>query len=354
MTKKQLDADIRKLTELLDQEQWGKACVFAAANPHLLSDAMHSISPFEGMPFLNVAADSGAFHCVKVFVECGAPLEGRSPDGATPLLHALRHLDDVPRQTAYQRTIEYLFHHHARADVVDDTGESPVYQAFAHIDADLAERLIELGTPLNGTWHVHQDHSMQPSITAAAAQCAPGHETRRAVLQLLVRSGADLNPPARTVLDQPLAQALRHGDVAMADFMVEHGAQWRAVSPEGQSLMFAAGSAASMHWLLDRDPGLLDRPDHRGRTPLLYHLAQVAHASLSKRPPNTDIVCALVLAGADVDAVDHQGPQRCATPRRILSSGPDTTLKDFWRSHQAARVAAATLEQVLHVSAILP
>lgn len=361
VSKGQVQTDIRRLSDLLrsyntDTERFDKATALVMERPHLAAarafypkgDEDHDST---GTPFLNLAAGIGAFDCVKALVEAGAPLEGRSPKGRTPLLDAIdtgAGRFDASLTARRHQIYQYLVSQGARADVVDNTGANPIYHCCGDLDIDIARDLIRRGTPLNDSWYMHESQRLIPSITSMAgcsAWCEPG-SNRRETFELLVRSGVELNPAIRHIGDHPLAAALAKDALDAADLMVQHGARWQTRAPDGQSLMFAAETSNAVQWLLDKDPALLEQPDQRGRTPLLYHVASVARAIPGSLASRIDVVSALILAGANLDAVDDQGPLLCETPRQLIAHGSNRALQEFFRSFQASRVADEALAGV--------
>lgn len=361
ISKTQLQADIRALSDLLEtantgSDQFDIAARFVNEHPHLMAQRAwypkgHFDVAMTGAPFLNMAAHAGNLACVKALVEAGAPLESRAPDGRTPLLHAITvraSARDKSLSPERRQIYEFLIAKGARADVVDNSGQSPIYQLFGDLDLDIAQDLIRRGTPLQGSFSKDGSGQLVSSIAALASYCAwckPG-SNRFQTLELLIRSGIDLNPPLREIGEHPLAKTLYQGGFEIADLMVEHGAQWRVRAPDGQSLMFAVGRATAVRWLLDKDPVLLDQPDHRGRTPLMHHLPNAIEVLPDHQDPDLGVVSTLILAGANLDAVDDQGPLFCLTPRQLIASGNNRSLQEFLRSCEASRAADEALKNI--------
>lgn len=349
ISKAQLQQDIRTLSDLLKRpDNVMEATRFVVEHPHVAQQRCwysrgDTHARKTGTPFLNLAARMDLPACVEALVEAGAPLEGRSPDGRTPLLEAID-AGPVARLGDRRRIYDHLIAKGARADVVDDTGESPIYHCCGDLDIEVARDLVRRGTPLD-SWSIKEAEDRVPSITRLAGVCL-NLPHRRETLQLLIRCGVDLNPPIQRIAEHPLATVLGHGETTLAELMVEHGARWQIRAPDGKSLMFAAGSPSAVQWLLGKDPGLLEQPDRRGRTPLMWHLQHLLDLSTETNQPSTDLVCSLIVAGANLDAVDEQGPGLCPTPCQAIASGKHRGLKDFLRPFQAARAAAAALDNL--------
>lgn len=347
ITKKRLKEDAQTVSLLIENGKMEEAAAFGATNPHVFAERMCQTSSklrlYVGEPFLNMAAERRSMACVEAFVAAGAPLEGRGSQGRTPLLAALKHNHVFTGGEDNDRIVLALLDAGARADAMDDTGESPIYQCCGDLDRKITARLIEGGANLN-TWSIEHD---LPSISLLASRCASSRlKTRRDSLMQIIDAGADLNLRARRIDQLPLAQALCSNDIDLADAMVAHGADWRRCSQDGRSLMFAAMTAEAVQWVLDKNPGLRDATDHRGITPL-QHMVDVAMTPDSSfRDTVNGAIMAITLAGADPTAIDHEGPLLARTAADRVSQGNNVALKNSWRSLLAGIEASRALDEI--------
>lgn len=356
VTKKQLKEDTVALSELMENKQMDAATAFVREHPHVAGHCMcrthNALKLYLGTPFLNMATEFAALACVQALVEAGASLEARSPDGKTALLIALNKSTGLGDTQAYKAIADHLLAHGARTDAVDDTLESVLYASNGEIDDRYQQLLIEGGAPLD-TWHVSglYESDGKPSIAHLAHQYRHGlssparTQLRRNCLVRLIEAGVDLNPPLRNVGDHPLLHVLNASDMPLAELMVHHGANPRSMTPLGRTLMFGVTTEPAVKWLLAQAPELLDQPDRRGQTPLMEHLLALESKSSWLRT-NARVVQAMILAGARLDVLDHQGAPLSRTPRQMIREGGNIELQQFLRTWSAAQAAAAVLDDL--------
>ena len=90
-------------------------------------------------------------------------------------------------------------------------------------------------------------------------------------VKLLVEHGVDVNTVSRRSGRTAYQEAVRAGDHAIADYLLEHGATKLDLDPlETFALACIAGNRAEVHARLAADPTLLDRLGHYGRVDLLH------------------------------------------------------------------------------------
>lgn len=353
ITKKRLKEDTVKLSEIMESNKWHEAAAFATENPHVLTQRMcrtqNRYIMYLGEPFLNRAANSGTLQCVEALVKAGAPLEGRcTQKGRTPLLAALT--GAVTSDHAIE-IADYLISKGARLDVVDDLGESVVYRSCGDMPVRLTKQFIRAGTPLDNTWHREDydesDKRQTPSITTLAYRCwTSGSKNRLENLCTIIEAGANVNPAIQEISDHPLAAALQLNEMDLADLMLKHGANLNARAPNGETVMFSRLSKEGAQWLVAKAPDLLDAPDRRGRTPLMAHLQLALSEGGGGASPAADVVKVLVLAGANIDAIDDQGPSLSKSPRSLLAEADFPELQSFMRSLLAAKAANEAIEEM--------
>lgn len=353
VTKKKLKEDAQTLSSMIESGQMDKAATFGAANPHVFSERMrltvNKLTIHLGEPFLNMAAEKRSLACVEAFIAAGAPLEGRGRTGMTPLLSALRHNNVLIGGEENDRVVMTLLNSGARADAIDDTGEGPIYRCCGDLNHKLTARILQ-DRPNLDTWNTKHN---TPSISLLVGRCnSSGSKERRANLIHLIEAGVDLNPPARDVSMLPLAQALYGNDLALAETMIAHGADWRRCGQDGRSLMFAAMTPQTVQWVLDRDPGLRDATDHRGIPPLQHMVSVALTPDSSFSESVRGAIVSIVLAGADPHAIDNEGPLARTAADRITQSS-DTALKSMWRALLAGMEASRALAEI-HASTVSP
>lgn len=340
--------DVAYLSARLVKNEWSDAATFASSRPHVLCERMHvpyqQLSGWNGMPFLNYAAMFAPVECVKALLDAGAPLEGRDENRRTPLLRAIsRSVKPPAPKDDGRQVVELLLERGARCDAVDKSGVSPVYTLAAELDSVLVRRLIERGAPLNTRKDVSDP---TPSVSVLTSEyLVHGGSGRRQALQAIVEGGVDLNPWVPSINEAPLAQALWLQDKAVAELMCAHGARVLARDGRGRTLMFAAQHDHAVAWLLDKEPSLLEARDHEGVTPLMHHVASaLQHPQVPTH--SAEVAKVLILRGADLDAVDDQGPGLSRTPRQMIQEGGHDALKEFLRYWHAQEVARAALRDV--------
>lgn len=353
ITKKRLKEDTVTMSSLLEENKWNEAGTFATENPHVLTQRMcrtpSKLTLYLGEPFLNRAAESGTLECVKALVKAGAPLEGRCTEkGRTPLLASLKH---ATGGRANLEIAEFLISKGARMDVIDDLGQSVVYSSCGDLPIHITKKFIKAGTPLNNTWDrsewAKDDERGPPSITMLAYRCWMSESKHRLEsLFEIIKAGADLNPVIQKISDHPLAAALQLQEMDLADLMLKHGASLKVKAPDGKNLLFSSISEQGAEWLVQKAPDLLDARDRRGRTALLEQVALAQTPEGGGSHPASAVVKVLVLAGADIDAIDDQGPKLSKSPRELLASTDIPELQGFMRSLLAARAANEAIEEL--------
>ncbi len=202
------------------------------------------------------------------------------PDGATALAWAA-HL-------GLRAMAEALLDAGARADTVDEYGESPLTLAAANGDAPLVQRLLAAGAKATTTrWNGE-----------TAVMIAAGAGSVDAVRHLVLR-GADVNAADPRRGQTALMWAAAEGHVDVVEALIEIGANVKAVSKTGFSpLVFAVtkNDVPSIKALLaaGADP---NRPLASGNWPLAVAMAY----------RHTDAALALLEGGANVNIRDRAG-----------------------------------------------
>lgn len=356
-----LDPEIEQaLSTLLLHRQWTQAMAMAQEHPQVLRGRFHCFAgldetKYARRPFLNHAAVFAGAPLVQGLLQLGAPLEGRSPDGRTPLLEALsrnaRHKDDTSAQI-----VDVLIAAGARLDNADNTGECIIYKHPRELRPALVQHIIAAGARLDTLRLDQGKQDRVPSIThlvREAVHINPGYAPQ--TLDLVVRSGVNLNPWAATAADLPLAPALEACRLDLAEMLVSHGADCSARAADGRSLMFVARSKAAVQWLLERDATLVNACDHKGISPLHQLIVQFISSRVLDEAFDVTAVSELIIAGADLDAVDHQGPLLSHSPRRLIGNLQDgEVLQNLVRTVDCARTARGALQEFERTSTPRP
>lgn len=346
--KAQLLQDSIALTELVLLRQWRRAEEFVASRPQVFRARMHVPENDGGdshdAPFLNEAVLNAPLHCIKAFLDAGAPLEGRDSKQRTPLLLALERISREQASAQSLEILQLLLDRGARADVVDKDGESPIYSSAAQRQPSLVQALIDRGAALDTCRRGGDGRSSLSRLISD--YLVIGNPGRLLAIEAIVRGGVDLNRQESSIYETPLALALWAGKIALADLMLAHGADLLIRDDRGQSLLFPARKAPSMQWLLDKAPALLEARDHQGTSPLAHHVQRAFKTQGKDNNDHDDsvaVTCTLIRHGADLDAIDNQGPLLSRTPRELIEEGSCEPLKEFLRSWQAQLAAHAAL-----------
>lgn len=353
VTQAKLVEDTAALSSLLGQSLWLQAAAFVRANPHVATQRVRgtpqNLPNMAGSPFLNFAVNGDQLELVQALVEAGAPLEGRTRNGETPLFIAFKRCAINGTSMALLKNgplnvVDFLMAAGCRLDTYNNSGNSPIDGSNGDLPVRYVKALIDAGISLN-TFHQASSMPMVSHMvyTSEVAQS----KLRREVLETIIRAKPNLNPHGRSFRDLPLAQALTYGAVGVAELMIENGADPLHCASDRKSMLFAARDGATAQWVLKKFPDLLDRPDHAGRTPLMEFVDLVFSTKDSKDVALAEeTVKVLITAGANLDAVDHQGPILCKTPRQRILKKPSHPLCLFMKTWLASQEARKALGEI--------
>lgn len=351
VTQAKLIEDAQALSKLMGDSLWPEALTFVQTNPHVATQRFRGVlSNMAGNPFLNFAVKSNRLDLVRALVEAGAPLEGRTRDGETPLFIAFGYCELQGMQMALDNNrrfdvADYLIEAGCRLDTYNNNGNSPIDASNGDIPVRFVKAMIDAGINLNT---FHQPSSMPMVSHMTYTSQVSKLKGRREVLETIIRARPNLNPHSRKFRDIPLVQAMTYGAVDVAELMLANGADPEHCACDGKSILFAVDKAATAQWVLKKFPLLLDKPDHAGRTPLMEYIDLAIGAKGNKDASLAEeTVKVLITAGANLDAVDHQGPVLCKTPRERILKKPSHPLCFFlktWLASQEARKALGELQ----------
>ncbi|NBS26403.1 MAG: hypothetical protein EBS81_08860 [Gammaproteobacteria bacterium] len=251
---------VRKGATIDTPEGWGQqtALMWASARRH---PAMMELLIREG-------ADVNAISAVRDY-NSHVTAEGRAKrldsGGLTPLMYAVRE--------NCLACVEVLLENDVDLDLTDPDGVSPLLLSVLNANWDIAKRLIEAGADVN-QWDMF---GQSPLIASAGNRNDPGLKVDGLIIRLLLEYGAKADLPQADLQTPVSALAGARGN--------------RSRLPEGLELLLEAGV----------DVNVMSVPHHLqrafGGTPLHYAV----------KARNTNMVEALVNAGADINAKDVDG-----------------------------------------------
>lgn len=302
----------------------------------------------DGYTLLHLLASYGAGAEVREVIAMGAPLEARCNQGYTPLTLAII---DMRSHSSYEGSAcQALIEAGARCDFVDDHGRDALQLRLLDMPTRLLQALLERGVPLDT-----RNKEGLPLLTSLIVKPREqGWFTSQTYLQenlcLLAQAWANVNPQVRRAEELPLAAALNTGNLEVADLLAHKGAHWQGRWDQGRTLMHAVANAKGLKWLLDKDPGLLEARDGRGRTPLLHLCERVNQESQGPLAEWCELgpaaIAFLIEQGADLHAPDAQGPV-AVTPGEVLKKSKDPRLMALTRHWQARAVARQAAQEAL-------
>lgn len=324
LTKKQIAKDMATLSDFIYDAQWAAAADFVKSHPHTACGVNTRPKSFmTGTPFLISALGSQSVDVVRTFVEAGAPIEVRDAHGRTPLFCALDRISQVLPRAGWHEMVDYLFDVGCRADVMNDQGDSILSASNCDLPTKITKKLLEGGSRVDLFDMENRIHSITQLVNSTVASGIP---ERLENLKLILSTGVDLNPSVMRIEYSPLGMALssaRQGgafsNVEVAELLIQHGADPLMRSVNGASVLFSAFGREAVDWVLSRHPELLNARNLRGQTALMV---QTLNACDPKKTGEgvVETVMALIAAGEDLDAVDHQGAKVCKTPRMLIEA----------------------------------
>jgi ankyrin repeat protein len=168
-----------------------------------------------------------------------------------------------------------------------------------------------LGEARGGPWFARLGERLQtPSrmlveeLWAAAGNNFPDR------VRLLVEHGVDVNTPGSRNGRTPYEQALRAGNVEIAEYLAAHGGRRIELAPDDiLASALVAGRESEVRRALADDPASVDRLGRQGRAVLLHSAVQAGH------PEGVRLMAAL---GFEVDGLTRNTPMHEAAWRGDL------------------------------------
>ena len=246
-----------------------------AATARVLIEAGASANaeyPQGGVTLLHHAASQGARDLAAVLIEGGADMEATDAAGHTPLHHvAARVYEDGEQGVA-----KLLIDAGANVNARDGRGLTALHMAVGSNRHELATALLDAGANIDA------------AASASAAGATPLHIAAAGgwldCVELLLRRGAVVDPPAVAGIGSPLLVAVENDREYAAAALVEHGADANAKNEDGET---AAAIA-----------------ERKGMTEVLVYLREAAETSPPARELDPEVLERLLARAIERDAAD--------------------------------------------------
>lgn len=302
--------------------------------------APKSIIHHDGQPFLHAAFLMHRPELAAYGIAHAAPLEDRCPLGnnaLAALFNVIRNFSEEGRDVKhYSGLIEPLLEAGARCNSISNDG-TPVWLHAKYQPLSLWKKLVKQGDPLN---------FMQSNEESSLSLLCGELEGKEKIMHL-VRCGADVNLMSRAHLDDaPLIQAYNSYGEELADILLSHGADIHVKDTLGRGFLHFTLKEGLVKWFIDHGVDV-NGQDVTGKTPLLYAL----HAITEKDFLNVNggverSAMAMIIAGADLDARDHQDTSMSC--RELIKSYKKLmpALNNMLLAFEARQVAMQSLSEM--------
>jgi ankyrin repeat protein len=185
-----------------DHLSTAKLLLDAGASPNVLTSPADPLDPSATM--LSWAAVSNDFALIDLLLAHGVDLNGKSGDGTTALMVAMR--------SAKPETVEYLLNKQPDVNIQDDRGETALMFAINYDQEQIWQHLIKCGAKLEV-----QDNK---GCTVLMASCRNDYPP---AIRFLIDQGADVHV-TDFLGNTALTYAANHGDLEMVQFLETKGA----------------------------------------------------------------------------------------------------------------------------------
>jgi len=233
-----------------------------------------------GVTPLVYAAYRGKMDAIRLLVEKGADLNAKT-QGGEGLIHAAANFGSVEE-------MEFFVNHGADVNARDNDDETPLFDAAGRGRLDATKWLLEHGADARKL-NIHGESPLLLSVFSNIPE----------LVDTLINAGAD--PNQTTGYGQmPLHYATYRNSLESARTLIAHGANPNLTNRAGETPFYTAvkrGQTEICQLMLEEDVDLRIRENSNGRTPL--HIGCIKGYA--------DIVDRLIVAGAEVNAMDNFG-----------------------------------------------
>ncbi|XP_072539774.1 protein TANC1 isoform X3 [Salminus brasiliensis] len=304
-------------------------------------------------PVLCVQSHLGHLEMVALLLEFGAPMDGVSESGMTPLCHAAA--------AGHLEVVTLLCRKGAKVDHADKSGQCAVVHAALRGHGEILQYLLEQNWSSDSSL---KSKVLQQALIAASSMGhiqvvknllalnkdelivqIDGHDTlwgetaltaaagrgKQEACVFLLEQGSTVTQPNRRGV-APIFSAVRHGHTQVVELLLQHGAEVNTCDKHSRSLLMVAaseGHLTTVDFLLSQGASVT-AVDKEGLTPLSWAClkgqksvveflvergAQIDHADKNGRTPldlaafygDADIVHYLVERGAVIEHMDYSG-----------------------------------------------
>ena len=270
---------------------------------------VHKTNTF-GMTPLYIAAEHGHTNIVSLLLSAKADVHKTNTFGMTPLYIASRH--------GHTNIVSLLLTARSNVNEPDSDGRTPLYAAAANGRSEVVSLLLSANADVNKT-HLQRLSGFTPLYVA----CRNGFAS---IVSLLLSANADMNMttsdgPFGQPEETPLYTACLRGNAAVVSLLLEKRADVNKPNSHGETPLFAC-----LHWQSE-DVIMIDILDElyqqqaNNALNIIVALLIAADADIHQSSTRTgssplhlackynNIEAALLLlvAGADLDCLDHQG-----------------------------------------------